>query len=64
LVLNKMDRTPPGLLETLCQRHQALAISAIQPQSCLPLLQRLEELVEGLRPALPAFSAQQREQAP
>jgi GTP-binding protein HflX len=42
-VFNKQDRFPDRmLLQTLCRRYQATAISALQPESLAELLTRLE----------------------
>jgi GTP-binding protein HflX len=46
-VFNKMDRvTDPALLETLCRRFDAIAISALAPATLLPLMDRLEAMIQ------------------
>ena len=46
LVFNKADRLPDkSLLADLCRRFGALAISALDPASLSPLVEKLEELV-------------------
>lgn len=45
-VFNKIDRLPDkGLVETLCRRFGALAVSALAPETLQPLIERLETLV-------------------
>ncbi len=45
-VFNKADRfADKALLQTLCRRFEAIAISALQPESLGPLLERLEEII-------------------
>lgn len=43
LVFNKMDRVDPQEVKALCQRFDAIAISAIYPESLMPLLAAMEE---------------------
>lgn len=43
LVFNKMDRVDPQEVKALCQRFDAVAISAIFPESLMPLLAAMEE---------------------
>ncbi len=50
LVLNKMDMAPFDRRVALARRHQAVAISALDPRTLPPLLERLESMVEGLKP--------------
>jgi len=45
-VFNKADRLEDkALLGILCRRFQAVAVSALQPESLGPLLERLEEII-------------------
>jgi GTP-binding protein HflX len=48
LVLNKMDATDPVNMEVLLNRFGGVAVSALQRKSLLPLMHKLEELVQGL----------------
>jgi GTP-binding protein HflX len=41
-VFNKADRCPAGLAETLCLRHQGVAISALDRGTLSPLIERME----------------------
>jgi GTP-binding protein HflX len=55
-VFNKMDRVADrALLETLCGRFDAVAISALNPATLPPLMERLEALIQTTptRPAYP-----------
>ncbi|MDD5100662.1 MAG: hypothetical protein PHP66_06885, partial [Syntrophales bacterium] len=46
-VFNKMDRVADrSLLETLCRRFDAVAISALAPATLPPLMERLERLIQ------------------
>ncbi len=46
-VFNKIDRvTDRALLETLCARFDAVAISALYPATLPPLMERLEAMIE------------------
>jgi len=46
-VLNKMDRVADrSLLETLCRRFDAVAVSALSPATLPPLIERLETLIQ------------------
>ena len=50
-VFNKMDRvTDRALLETLCGRFDAVAISALAPATLPPLMERLEALIRRRPP--------------
>lgn len=42
LVLNKCDRLPAHEAQLLCRRYQAIGISALQPGSLRPLMERLD----------------------
>ena len=54
LVFNKEDRLPDkSLVAALCQRFDAIAISALDPASLAPLVERLERLVES--PSIPLY---------
>jgi GTP-binding protein HflX len=46
LVLNKRDRVDPDELENLCRIHHAIAISALDPASLVPLVARMGELLD------------------
>lgn len=48
LVFNKMDLVDPGLLEMQVRRYGAVAISAIDRGTILPLILRLQDQVEEL----------------
>jgi len=48
-VFNKRDLVDPEVLRHLCRRHDAVAISALEPATFPPLIQRLESLVAELR---------------
>ncbi|WP_413935818.1 GTPase HflX [Nitrospira sp. BLG_1] len=50
LVFNKCDRVSPQQVERLCQRYDAIGISALQPTTLRPLLARLELHVKALMP--------------
>jgi GTP-binding protein HflX len=46
-VLNKLDRVADrSLLETLCRRFDAVAVSALSPATLPPLMERLERLIQ------------------
>jgi len=45
LVFNKADQMDPGEVKALCQRFEAIAISAIHPESLMPLLAAMEERI-------------------
>ena len=45
LVFNKIDRIDPVETENLCQRYQAIAISAMDNRTFPPLLKAIEELL-------------------
>ena len=48
-VFNKVDRvTDRALLETLCGRFEAVAISALDPATLPPLMERLEALIHAI----------------
>jgi hypothetical protein len=50
-----MDRVAArALLETLCGRFDAVAISALDPATLPPLMERLETLIRTM-PARPAY---------
>ncbi len=55
LVLNKMDRLQPDALELLCRRYQAIAISALRPDTLPPLIEQLGRLLDRVarRPGPP-----------
>lgn len=48
IVFNKMDLVTPELIETVCRRYDAIAISAEKPATCRPLVARIQrELWDG-----------------
>ncbi len=47
-VFNKADRVNPNLAAVQCRIHHGVAISAIDPETLPPLINRLEEEVEKL----------------
>jgi GTP-binding protein HflX len=53
LVLNKRDKVPADRLDNLCRAHGAIAVSALQPASLVPLVERMGEHV-GIETAEPA----------
>ncbi len=53
LVLNKMDQAPFPALVALSRRHNGVAVSALNPATLTPLLERLEEMVGGLKDEQP-----------
>ncbi len=48
LVFNKCDQISPPRVELLCRRYGAIGISALQPTTLRPLLDRLEAHVKAL----------------
>jgi GTP-binding protein HflX len=51
LVFNKCDRVPRAEVDLLCRRYDATGISALHPETLLPLLDQLERrLASGLSP--------------
>lgn len=45
VVFNKMDRVEAETIENLCRTHSALAVSALQPATLVPLVERMREFV-------------------
>jgi GTP-binding protein HflX len=45
LVYNKADRVDPGVIESLCARHDAVAVTAFDRATLRPLLERLGEIL-------------------
>jgi GTP-binding protein HflX len=43
LVFNKQDLVPPELARNLCRSHDALALSALAPETLSPLLEQIED---------------------
>jgi GTP-binding protein HflX len=43
LVFNKEDNVDPGLAQNVCERYKAVSISAIQPQTLMKLILRVQE---------------------
>lgn len=66
LVFNKQDKVDRQTVKTLCERHGAIAISALQPESLGPLLAAIEERLwaEGKTAPLPAASPAYKETPP
>ena len=50
LVFNKCDQLPASQAEALCRRYGAIGISALDPETLHPLIQRLEERLAALVP--------------
>lgn len=51
-VFNKMDRFPDGeLLQILCRRFNAIAVSALDAGTLSPLITKLESVISRLNPA-------------
>jgi GTP-binding protein HflX len=51
-VFNKMDRFPDGeLLQILCRRFNAVAVSALDARTLPPLITKLESVISRLNPA-------------
>jgi GTP-binding protein HflX len=50
LVFNKIDRVSPEEVKTLCERYDAVGVSAIQPETLGPFLDLLEEKVFSVFP--------------
>jgi GTP-binding protein HflX len=49
-VFNKQDRFPDRmLLQTLCRRFQATAVSALKPESLAGLMEKLEDVINAKR---------------
>jgi GTP-binding protein HflX len=47
-VFNKEDRfSDKTLLKNLCDRYDALSISALRPETLLPLLEKMESIIRG-----------------
>jgi GTP-binding protein HflX len=51
LVFNKIDRVFPDEVKTLCERYDAVGVSAIRPETLGPFLDLLEEKVFSAFPA-------------
>jgi GTPase len=50
LVFNKEDRFPDkSLLETLCSRYRAVAVSALDETTLPPLVEKMEAVLQGFR---------------
>ncbi len=47
-VFNKMDLVSPAYAKSQCERYQAIAISALQPETLLPLLGKIEQILGSL----------------
>ena len=45
IVMNKADRVNPALLETLCRRFEAVAVSALRREGLDQLLKSAEKLI-------------------
>jgi len=48
-VFNKMDRADPALLANLCRRYEGIAVSGLDPQSLVPLVEEAAERLGDLR---------------
>jgi GTP-binding protein HflX len=64
LVLNKCDRLPPNEAAVLCQRYDAVGISAFQPESLRPLIARLEGLLPSIMATARKGTAPSIEESP
>ena len=51
VVLNKQDISHEAVVQKLCRRYKAVAVSALDPNSLPGLLERLEQMVEGVQDA-------------
>jgi len=47
-ILNKCDRLEPRIVETLCQRHRAIGVSALHKESLAPILSYIAEVLSLL----------------
>jgi GTP-binding protein HflX len=47
-VFNKIDLVDPEVVENVSRRHDGVAVSAVTPASLLPLIERMQSLVESL----------------
>ena len=59
LVFNKCDRIPDNHAAYLCRRYQTIGISAVQPETLLPLIRHVEEALEQLKSNAGTVPAQQ-----
>ncbi|HZS10789.1 MAG TPA: GTPase HflX [Nitrospirales bacterium] len=50
MVLNKCDRLQPDDARALCRRYGAIGVSAIQPETLPPLIERLDRALSELAP--------------
>jgi GTP-binding protein HflX len=50
LVFNKCDQLPTGQAKALCRRYGAIGISALHPETVLPLIQHLEAQLATIVP--------------
>jgi len=48
MVFNKIDLAAPEYVKTQCQRYNAIGISALQPHTLLPLLEKIETILGKL----------------
>lgn len=55
LVFNKVDRLEPEECQHLCRRYQAIGISAVQPETLLPLLKAIETKLSTHQPWVPVW---------
>jgi GTP-binding protein HflX len=51
LVFNKEDQVESGLIQNVCERYNAVSISAIQPHTLMKLILRVQEEILRLYPA-------------
>jgi GTP-binding protein HflX len=56
LVFNKCDRLPPMHRIALCRRFHAIGVSALQPHTLRPLLDRLESQIHAVHAERPEVS--------
>jgi len=61
LVFNKCDQLPTGQAKALCRRYGAIGISALHPETVLPLIQHLEAQLATL---VPVDGSSQKSAAP
>jgi GTP-binding protein HflX len=62
-VFNKIDRVDPEFAVTLSRRYDGVAVSAVTPATLLPLIERVQSMVETLQTAADAPPAPLPEEA-
>ena len=50
-VFNKIDRVDPEVAANLSRRHDGVSVSAVTPATLLPLIERVQSMVEALQTA-------------